>query len=58
MDQNQLLVEAKKELAKNCLTLKMLGIRLPFNNIERFFDFLEKENKKDKPNNKLNPFKL
>ena len=58
MDQNQLLVEAKKELAKNCLTLKMLGIRLPFNNIERFFNSLDKENKRDKPNDTLNAFKL
>ena len=39
--------QAKKELNKNCLTLKMLGIHLPFNDIERFFVMYQKQQTKN-----------
>tara|TARA_Y100001938_G_scaffold151056_1_gene245538 strand:- start:2806 stop:2961 length:156 start_codon:yes stop_codon:yes gene_type:complete len=40
---------AESELNKNYLTLKMLGIHIPFDNLKRYFDYIK--NKKDEEKN-------
>tara|TARA_R110001632_G_scaffold67464_2_gene158453 strand:+ start:1250 stop:1411 length:162 start_codon:yes stop_codon:yes gene_type:complete len=51
--ETKLFEQAKKELNKNCLTLKMLGIHLPFNDIERFFVMYQKQENKKQNENKI-----